>query len=286
MTSRAARWRRSLCWAARARGSAHRHHPWPLPRRAWESSRSRLAQAGVDGWRGGWMEGWMDGGVDGWVDGWMGVLVTRAALCTHHITTPDLSIHPSIHPPIHPSIYPSMSVYLYTVPGATRKKRCRIAVARYLPLAMLPPPALRMSGRSASQLTPRYGLHCRRRPRALELQTRLEPHAWALGAAGSAEWAEAAAFAFACHWALGGTAAPPECGAPPPRAKPCQPEEAGAAASCGAPENLPGDFREASERLPRGFREGASQQCGACLLAECLVLNLPSLGVTADLVST
>ena len=115
MTSRAARWRRSLCWAARARGSAHRHHPWPLPRRAWESSRSRLAQAGVDGWRGGWMEGWMDGGVDGWVDGWMGVLVTRAALCTHHITTPDLSIHPSIHPPIlpsnylsiHPSIHPS-----------------------------------------------------------------------------------------------------------------------------------------------------------------------------------
>ena len=247
----------------------------------------------MDGWRGGW--------VGGWVDGWMGVLVTRAALCTHHITTPDLSIHPSIHPPmlpsnylyiylsIHPSIHLSthLSVYLYTVPGATRKKRCRIAVARYLPLAMLPPPALRMSGRSASQLTPRYGLHCRRRPRALELQTRLEPHAWALGAAGSAEWAEAAAFAFACHWALGGTAAPPECGAPPPRAKhACPTPNPGVAASCGAPENLPGDFREASERLPRGFREGASQQCGACLLAECLVLNLPSLGVTADLVST
>ena len=188
-------------------------------------------------------------------------MVTRAALCTHHITTPDLSIHPSIHPPIlpsnylsihpsiHPSIYPSMSVYLYTVPGATRKKRCRIAVARYLPLAMLPPPALRMSGRSASQLTPRYGLHCRRRPRALELQTRLEPHAWALGAAGSAEWAEAAAFASASHWALGGTAAPPECGAPPPRAKQPNP----GAASCGAPEALPRIFRETSERLRGGL---------------------------------
>jgi len=37
-------------------------------------------------------------------------------------------------------------------PGATRKKRWRIAVARYLPRAM-PPAALRISGSSASQFT-------------------------------------------------------------------------------------------------------------------------------------
>ena len=130
--------------------------------------------------------------------------------------------------------YPSIYLSIYTLPGATRKKRCRIAVARYLPLAMLPPPALRMSGRSASQLIPRYGLHCRRRPRALELQTRLEPHAWALGATGSAAWAEAGALASASHWALSGVAAPSECGAHI-HSQPCQAQEA-RVASCGAPE--------------------------------------------------
>jgi hypothetical protein len=122
--------------------------------------------------------------MDGWMGGWSPVWVS---VC--------LSV--------------CLSVYL-RLPGATRKKRCRIAVARYLPLAKLPPPALRMSGRSASQLTPRYGLHCRRRPRALELQTRLEPHAWVLGAAGPAAQAEAGAFASASRWALSGTAAPLE----------------------------------------------------------------------------
>ena len=76
---------------------------------------------------------------------------------------------------------------------------------------------------------------------------------------------EAAAHDSASHRALGGTAAPPECGAPPPTANRVRPEEAGVA---------------------RGFREGASQQCGARLLTECLVLSLPSLGVTADLVRT
>ena len=141
--------------------------------------------------------------------------------------------------------YPSVYLSIYTLPGATRKKRCRIAVARYLPLAMLPPPALRMSGRSASQLIPRYGLHCRRRPRALELQTRLEPHAWALGATGSAAWAEAGALASASHWALSGTAAPLECGAisTARRAK----KEAGAA-SRGAPES----GLSAMRRMPPG----------------------------------
>ena len=143
--------------------------------------------------------------------------------------------------------YPSIYLSIYTLPGATRKKRCRIAVARYLPLAMLPPPALRMSGRSASQLIPRYGLHCRRRPRALELQTRLEPHAWALGATGSAAWAEAGALASASHWALSGTAAPLECGAMHTHSQPCQPQEAGAA-SRGAPES----GLSAMRRMPPG----------------------------------
>ena len=202
---------------------------------------------GVDGWRGGWI--WLGGGVGGWVDGCVGN--TRCAVHPSYDNAGSIHspTHPSSHPPIHLSIHPSiylsiylpiylsiylpiylsiylpiyLSVYLYTVPGATRKKRCRIAVARYLPLAMLPPPALRMSGRSASQLTPRYGLHCRRRPRALELQTRLEPHAWALGATGSAAWAEAGALASASHWALSGTAAPVECGAMHTHSQPCQP---------------------------------------------------------------
>ena len=40
--------------------------------------------------------------------------------------------------------------------------------------------------------------------------------------------------------------------------------------------------RRRAVALPRG----ASQQCGACLLTECPVLGLPSLGVTADLVRT
>ena len=152
------------------------------------------------------MDGWVVGmgGTGGWMC-WSHALF-RAHIISEH------RIHPytytnSGRTPIYLSV--CLSVYL-RLPGATRKKRCRIAVARYLPLAKLPPPALRMSGRSASQLTPRYGLHCRRRPRALELQTRLEPHAWVLGAAGPAAQAEAGAFASASRWALSGTAAPLE----------------------------------------------------------------------------
>ena len=151
------------------------------------------------------MDGWVVGmgGTGGWMC-WSHALF-RAHIISEH------RIHPytytnSGRTPIYLSV--CLSVYL-RLPGATRKKRCRIAVARYLPLAKLPPPALRMSGRSASQLTPRYGLHCRRRPRALELQTRLEPHAWVLGAAGPAAQAEAGAFASASRWAPRSTTTPP-----------------------------------------------------------------------------
>ena len=147
------------------------------------------------------MDGWVVGmgGTGGWMC-WSHALF-RAHIISEH------RIHPYTY--TNSGLSVCLSVYL-RLPGATRKKRCRIAVARYLPLAKLPPPALRMSGRSASQLTPRYGLHCRRRPRALELQTRLEPHAWVLGAAGPAAQAEAGAFASASRWALSGTAAPLE----------------------------------------------------------------------------
>jgi hypothetical protein len=138
--------------------------------------------------------------MDGWLE-WVGRVDGCAGhtRCSVHTIISEHRIHPY-----------TILVPVVHLPGATRKKRCRIAVARYLPLAKLPPPALRMSGRSASQLTPRYGLHCRRRPRALELQTRLEPHAWVLGAAGPAAQAEAGAFASASRWALSGTAAPLE----------------------------------------------------------------------------